>query len=57
LFPVQIDDAVLKTEQAWAASIRRQRHIGDFRGWKDHDAYAKGLGRLLRDLKQAGYTK
>ena len=32
-----------------AANIRRTRHIGDFRGWKDHDAYAKALERLLRD--------
>jgi hypothetical protein len=23
----------------------------DFREWKNHDAYKKALGRLLRDLK------
>ena len=26
-------------------------HIGDFRQWKDHDAYQKAFQRLLRDLK------
>jgi hypothetical protein len=39
------------TTEAWAASIRRQRHVGDFHDWKDHDAYQNGFKRLLRDLK------
>lgn len=51
LFPIRIDDAVMQAPQPWAADIRRSRHIGDFRGWKDHDSYAKALERLLRDLK------
>lgn len=25
--------------------------IGDFRSWKDHDAYQEAFTRLLRDLK------
>jgi hypothetical protein len=52
LFPVRLDDAIMDTGEAWAASIRRQRHIGDFRGWKDHDAYSQVLERLLRDLRR-----
>ena len=51
LFPVRLDDAVMETDQAWAASLRRTRHIGDFRAWKDPDPYQKSLERLLRDLK------
>ena len=39
LFPVRIDDAVMRTGKAWAGKIRRQRLIGDFTQWKDHDAY------------------
>ncbi|MGO9269973.1 MAG: toll/interleukin-1 receptor domain-containing protein [Terriglobia bacterium] len=31
LFPIRLDDAVMNTDQAWAASLRRTRHIGDFR--------------------------
>jgi hypothetical protein len=50
LFPIRIDHAVLETTRAWARKLRRERHIGDFSGWKDHDAYQKGLLRLLRDL-------
>jgi hypothetical protein len=51
LFPVRIDDAVLTTSEAWALKLRDDRHIGDFRHWKDHDAYQKTLARLLRDLR------
>jgi hypothetical protein len=39
LFPIMLDDAVMDTQQAWAASLRRTRHIGDFRNWKDHDSF------------------
>jgi uncharacterized protein YjbI with pentapeptide repeats len=51
LFPIRLDDALMVTDQAWAASLRRTRHIGDFRAWKDHDQYQKSFERLLRDLK------
>jgi uncharacterized protein YjbI with pentapeptide repeats len=51
LFPIRIDDSVIETSKPWAADIRRTRHIGDFREWKDHDSYQKGLERLLQDLK------
>ena len=51
LFPVRLDDAVMDSPRAWAADIRRTRHIGDFRNWKDHNSFQKSLGRLLRDLK------
>jgi uncharacterized protein YjbI with pentapeptide repeats len=51
LFPIRLDDAVMDTDQAWAADIRRTRHIGDFRDWKNHDSYKKAFDRLLRDLK------
>ena len=51
LFPIRLDDAVMQTEEAWAADIRRTRHIGDFRRWKDHDPYQQAIQRLLRDLK------
>lgn len=50
LFPIRLDDVVMETEEAWAAEIRRTRHIGDFRKWKDHDEYQKAFGRLMRDL-------
>jgi hypothetical protein len=51
LFPIRIDEAVMQSQGGWAAAIRRQRHIGDFRRWKEHDAYQHAFSRLLRDLK------
>jgi hypothetical protein len=42
---------VFETTKAWAIKLRDSRHIGDFRHWKDHDAYQKALARLLRDLR------
>ena len=51
LFPVRLDDAVMKTKEAWAADIRRTTHIGDFRSWKYHDKYKVAFERLLRDLR------
>jgi hypothetical protein len=50
LFPVRLDDTVMGTAEAWAAKVR-QRHIGDFRAWKEHDAYRQAFERLVRDLK------
>jgi hypothetical protein len=53
LFPIRMDDAVLKSEKAWVASLRRTRHIGDFTQWKDPIAYKNVFDRLLRDLRPA----
>lgn len=51
LFPVRLDDSIMDAEGTWADHIR-DRHIGDFRDWKDHDSYQEGFERLLRDLKE-----
>jgi len=51
LFPIRLDEAVMEAKEAWAADIRRTRHIGDFCGWKNHDNYRAAFERLLRDLK------
>jgi uncharacterized protein YjbI with pentapeptide repeats len=50
LFPIRLDDSVMSTDKAWAAKLRRQRNIGDFRNWKDHDKYMSSLERVLHDL-------
>lgn len=51
LFPIRLDDTVMKVESGWAADIRRSRNIGDFRHWRNPEIYANALERLLRDLK------
>jgi len=50
LFPIRLDDAVMRTDAAWAGDIRRIRFIGDFREWQDDAVYQRALQRLLRDL-------
>jgi hypothetical protein len=51
LFPIRIDNAVMDTNEAWAAKLRDHRNIGDFRRWRDHESYKRSLNRVLRDLK------
>jgi hypothetical protein len=36
--------------RAWAAKLRADRNIGDFRHWEDHKAYKKTFDRVVRDL-------
>ena len=50
LFPIRLDATVMNTDQAWAAHIRRTRHIGDFSHWQDEAVYHQVFNRLLRDL-------
>jgi len=54
LFPIRVDDAIFASKEAWADEIRRTRHIGDFRNWKNHDDYTKAFERLVKDLKKEG---
>jgi hypothetical protein len=51
LFPIRLDDSVMNIGSGWPALIRNTRHIGDFKGWKDHDTYLRAFDRLIRDLK------
>jgi hypothetical protein len=51
LFPIRLDDTVMRNEDGWPADIRRTRHIGDFRNWSDPNSYRKAFERLLRDLR------
>jgi hypothetical protein len=50
LFPIRLDDTVMQIKTGWPATVQA-RHIGDFRQWKDHDAYQKSLVKLLNDLQ------
>jgi uncharacterized protein YjbI with pentapeptide repeats len=54
LFPVRLDDAVMRTRDDWAAKIKRRRHIRDFSNWQDESSYRQAFARLLRDLKAPG---
>jgi len=52
VFPVTIDEILdVKSTAAWANDIRRMRHVGDFRGWRDPVAYDIAFRSLLDDLR------
>ncbi len=51
LFPVRLDDEIVHNRSGWAADIKRLRHIGDFRNWRDSASYQKSFSRLMRDLQ------
>jgi len=51
LFPIRLDDTVMEINSGWPAFVKHTRHIGDFRGWKNHDSYQKAFDRLIRDLR------
>jgi hypothetical protein len=51
MFPIRVDDAVMKSNAGWADDIKSTWHIGDFTRWKQHDEYQKVFTRLLRDLQ------
>jgi uncharacterized protein YjbI with pentapeptide repeats len=57
LFPIRLDESVMQTSQAWAAKLRRARHIGDFTHWTDPQKYQQAFERLLRDLKAERNTE
>jgi hypothetical protein len=40
----------METPEPWARKLRDQRNVGDFRRWKDHDAYKQSFARVLHDL-------
>ena len=50
LFPVRIDDAIFDSKSKELLDAVRERHIGDFRSWKDQDDYQRAFSRLIRDL-------
>ncbi len=51
LFPIKLDDAIKEATSQWVCKIRRERHIGDFTHWKNHNEYQQAFEHLLRDLK------
>lgn len=50
LFPIRIDNTIMESSQRWVVALRRTRHIGDFRNWRNDEEYRKAISRLTRDL-------
>jgi hypothetical protein len=57
LFPIRIDDYIFdKWGHERKADVVR-KVVGDFRHWKNHDAYQKSLVKLLKDLQATDSKK
>lgn len=52
LLPIMLDDSVMDTDKAWAADIRRNRHIGNFKEWKNPAFYKEAFLALLKALEK-----
>lgn len=50
--PISVDSEVFETEIAWAAHLRRTRHIADFSGWTSEKHYEVALRKLVATLKE-----
>ncbi len=58
LFPIRVDNYIFakrkgKERDKWEHERKAdvvKKVVGDFRHWKDHDAYQKSLAKLLKDL-------
>jgi hypothetical protein len=50
LVPIRIDDAVMRTKEAWASKLRDQRNIGNFGMWRRPSDYRRALRLLLKAL-------
>jgi TIR domain-containing protein len=53
LFPIRLDDSIMRIYKGWPALIKNTRNIGDFTGWDNDETYESSFNRLLRDLKKA----
>lgn len=51
LFPIRIDDYIFSEWEHHRKADVTAKYIGDFRNWKDHDAYQKALNRLIGSLR------
>jgi Predicted nucleotide-binding protein containing TIR-like domain/TIR domain len=50
LFPIRIDDAVMKAADESSTTLVRLKHIGDFTEWTVPDGYRRAFSRLVKDL-------
>lgn len=50
LFPLRVDDAVMRSEDEWSQRLVRSKQIGDFTNWQIADEYRRAFSRLARDL-------
>jgi hypothetical protein len=50
LFPIRIDNVVMKASDEISSSLVRTKQIGDFTNWTMPDDYRRAFSRLVKDL-------
>ena len=50
LFPLLLDDAIMRAPQPWVAALASSRALADFTRWKEQDAYQHELQQLVQAL-------
>jgi hypothetical protein len=50
--PLTLDADIFKTGVAWAAHLRRTRHIADFSRWREKSWYTAALKKLISMLRE-----
>jgi len=53
LFPLLIDDIVMKMDIGWASAINQSSHTADFTQWRNQDFYNTALEKLISKLKSS----
>ncbi|HTI14596.1 MAG TPA: toll/interleukin-1 receptor domain-containing protein [Dictyobacter sp.] len=51
LVPIQLDTSIANASVAWAAALRKRRHITSFENWQQPNSYQKSLQKLLEALR------
>lgn len=51
LFPIRLDDYVIRGWEHHRKADVLAKNIGDFRNWRDSNSYQNALHRLIRDLR------
>lgn len=53
LFPIRLDNSVMRISSGWPSLIKNTRYIGDFNNWDNAATYKESFSRLLRDLQKS----
>lgn len=50
LVPIDLDNAIEATDEAWAMQLKIDREVATFSDWRDHQSYRLGLQKLVSAL-------
>ena len=51
IFPIRLDNEILKIKLGWANYLKNTLNIGDFTNWENKTSYKMSFQYLLKDLR------